>query len=166
MLYGVRCVFQTYIIMAKMRKHLKPLLQKHHHLIRHLTQLMQIAIPIHITKPRPYGIIHKHDIRKLVPAPVIVLQLLAILPRLHAVGPDLHHGAVFGTAAWPAVKPDYGALPVRDVTVLEVPEEEVGVCGVVDFDEPVGRLAVELERKWRLGLPSVHLQQWPFWRAR
>lgn len=122
----------------------EPLFQKRHKLRGHLVQFVHEAIRVHVTETRADGVVDKHNVGKLVPGAVVVNQCVLVL---EAVGAELHHGAVFGTAAGTTVEPDDCPLPVGNVLVLEVPEEHVAIVFGGD-----------------LNVAGMHLEEWP-WRC-
>lgn len=108
-----------------------PLLQEGDELGGHVVQLAQVGVGVDIAEAGANGVVDKEDIGKLVPGAVVVHERLVVL---EAEGPDLHQGAVFGAASGPAVQPDDSALLIRNVFVLEVPEEDVSIVFGGDLD--------------------------------
>jgi hypothetical protein len=53
---------------------------------------------------------------------------------LESVRSNLHQCAIHGAASGSSIQPNNSALTVRDVAVLEVPEEQVTVGLGADFD--------------------------------
>jgi hypothetical protein len=121
----------TNIISFVLREDFKELLQKHHEGIRHLIELVEIAIRVGVAESCADRLVHEEQVRKLVPRAVVVAQCLVIL---EPVGAHLHQGAVHRAAAGPAVEPYHQPLPVGDVPVVEEPEEEMAIMLVVDLD--------------------------------
>lgn len=81
---------------------------------------MDVTIRINVAEASADGIVDEEQVRELMPAAVVVLQGIGIL---ETVGAYLHHDAIFGTTTRSSIEPNNGALPVRDVLILEVPEE-------------------------------------------
>lgn len=72
----------------------------------------------------------------------------------HAVRTDFHNRAVLGTAAGTAIKPDDSALAIRNMFVLEMPEEEiaVGLGGDLDVTSAhTGQSVSRLKKSWGIG---------------
>lgn len=121
----------TNVIAFIFGEQLKELLHEDDELSSHLIQLMEIAIGIHVTKASTDGIIDEQEIRELIPPARVVFQRVVILKT---VGSNFHQRAVHRAASWATIQPDYGPLSVRDMAVLEVPEEQIAVRFGVDFD--------------------------------
>ena len=81
---------------------------------------------------------------------------------LESVGPNFHQCAIHRATSRASIQPNDGTLSVCDMTVLEMPEEQVAVDVRIDLDmSRVGALekannfeAIQLRRD----LPSMHLQ--------
>lgn len=159
---------RTYVVMLVLGEHGEPLPEELDKLLGHLVELVQVCIGVDITETGSNGVVDEEQVRELVPGAVIVGEGVLILD---SVGANLHQGTVFGTAAGAAVQPDDGALPVCDVLVLEVPEEEVSVVFGGDFNVAVMKRASagiaspsgETEASGEIMcLPCVHLDEWLF----
>ncbi len=100
-------------------------------MLGHLVELVEIAVGVGVAEARTDGVVDKHDVGELIPRAIVVDQRVLVL---EPVGPNFHQGAILGAAPRAAVEPDDRPLPVGDVFVLEVPEEEVTVCFGGDFD--------------------------------
>lgn len=103
---------------------------------------MQIRISVDIAEPRPHRLIHKQQIRILMPAPRVLLQRVLILYPVRA---NFHQRPVHAATARSAVEPYHSPLSLRNVLVLEVPEEEVTV--VVRVDGYVAASSVNHQRQ-------------------
>jgi hypothetical protein len=123
----------TYIIVLILWKQGIPLLQKYDELLSHVVQLVDIGIRIDVAVTGADGIVDEQDVGELIPGALVVHQRLVVL---QSVGANLHQGAVLGAASRPAIQPDDCPLLVRNVFVLEVPEEEVTVVFGGDLDVP------------------------------
>lgn len=126
----------TYIIVLVFWENSKELLQKGNKLSRHGAQLMDIAIRVDITEASTDRIVDKEQIGKLIPGTVIQSQRLVTLDPIRA---NLHQGAILGAAPGPTIEPYHGSLAVRNVIVLEVPEEQVAIVLWNDLDVTAGR---------------------------
>lgn len=124
----------TYIIVFVFWKDGKPFLEEDDELIRHLIQLMQIAVGVDIAEAGANGIVHEHDVGEFVPSTIVIFQRLVILEPVRA---DFHQRAIHRAAPGTAIQPDDRPLLVRNVLVLEVPKKEVAVMVGVDFDMTV-----------------------------
>lgn len=102
----------------------EPLLQEGGHLNRHLVQIMNIRVRVHITEAGPDRVVNEQQVRKLVPAAIVHCQSSIFI---HSVRSNFHHRAVHATATRSSIQPDNGSLAVRDVSVLVEPEEHVAV---------------------------------------
>ena len=141
----------TYIVVAIFGEYVKPLLQKGDHLLRHLVQIMDQRIPIHIAEARPHRIVHKQHVGELIPPPLLHPQRPILIDSIR---PNLHQRPVHRAAPGPAVEPDHRPLLVRDVPVLEEPEEEIPV--VLGRDLDVAGVHLE-EGVWR-SREGVHVE--------
>ena len=102
----------------------EPLLQEGGHLDRHLVQIMNVRVRVHITEAGSDRVIDEKQVRKLIPATIVHGQCPIFL---HSIRSNLHHRAVHATATRASIQPDNGSLAVRDVSVLVEPEEHVAV---------------------------------------
>lgn len=114
----------------------KPFLQEDNELVRHLIQLVKIAIRVDVAEARTDWIVDEHNICEFIPGSVVVLQCVVVLQAIRA---DFHQGAILGTTAGAAIQPDDRPLLIRDVLVLEVPEEHVAIVFGGDLDMPNDR---------------------------
>ena len=102
----------------------KPLLQEGGHLDRHLIQIMNIRVRVHITEAGSDRVVDEQQVRKLVPATIVHCQFSIFR---HSVRSNLHHRAIHATATRPSIQPDNGPLAVGNVSILVEPEEHVAV---------------------------------------
>jgi hypothetical protein len=58
---------------------------------------------------------------------------------LEPVRPNLHHRPILRAASWAAVQPYNSPLAVRNMLVLEMPEEQVSVVFGCDFDVAIAQ---------------------------
>ena len=124
-------VWGAYVVMPELWENVKKRPQKLGHLIRHLVQIVQVCIRVHVAEPRAYRLVHEEYVGELVPRAVVVFQFPA---RAHAIWPNFHEGTIHGAAAGAAIEPDNGAGAVGEMTVVKEPEEEVAVCFGVDLN--------------------------------
>lgn len=92
---------------------------------------MEIAIGVDIAESGTNRLVNEEQICKLIPAARVILERLVIL---ESVRPNLHQRAIHRAASGSSIQPNNGPLAVRDVAVLEVPEEQVTVGLRVDFN--------------------------------
>lgn len=123
----------THVVMFVFGKQGKEALKENNELASHLIKLMDVFVGVGKAVAGSDRVIHEQEVGEFVPGAIVVGQGILVL---ETVGADLHEHAVFGTAAGASIEPDDGALAVRDVLVLDVPEEEVGVGFGVDFYVP------------------------------
>jgi hypothetical protein len=123
----------TYIIVLVLWEERKPLLKENHHVLRHLIELGEIAVRVHVAEAGAHGLVNEQHVRKLVPRAIVVFQLTAMA---HSVRSHFHHRAVHRRAAGPAVEPQYCPLSVGNVAVLVMPEEKIAVVLRFDFYVP------------------------------
>lgn len=97
----------------------------------HFIQLMKIAIGVRIAKPGADGIIDEEQVGKFIPPTLVVLQRMVVL---ESVGPNFHQCAIHRATSRTPIQPNDSALAVCDVTVLEMPEEQVAVGVGIDLD--------------------------------
>jgi hypothetical protein len=98
---------------------------------RHFIQLVQVAIGVGITEPSADRLINKQQVGELIPRTLVVFQCLFVF---ESVGANLHQRTIHRAASGPTIQPNDGSLPIRNMLVLEVPEEEVAVARGVYFD--------------------------------
>jgi len=140
---------ETHIIMLILGEQGKPLLQEYDELVGHLIQLAKVAVGVDVAETGADGIVDKHDVGKLVPRAIIVDKRVLVF---QSIGTNFHQGAVLGATTRATIQPDDGSLFVRNVFVLEVPEEEVTIAFGCDFN---------VTRPWRIsnreGVQGVRL---------
>jgi hypothetical protein len=115
-----------------LREEREPLLQEYNKLICHFWQIMYVAIPIRITEARAYWIVDKHDICKFVPRSIIIFEMFLVLQPIWA---NFHQGSILRTAARPTIQPYHCPLPVRNMSILEMPKEYIAIVFWADFDK-------------------------------
>lgn len=94
---------------------------------------MKVGVCVDVAETCADRIVDEEKIRKLVPGAIVEDQVIA----LYAVRSYLHQCTILRAAAWAAVQPDYCSLTIRDMLVLEMPEEEISIVLRVDLDMPV-----------------------------
>ena len=117
--------------MLILRKHAEPLLQERDYLSCHPVQAMDQRVSIHIAETSTHRVVDEQYVRELIPATFAVPQSSIFIDP---VRPNLHQRTIHTAATRPAVEPNDGALSVRNVSVLEEPEEEVAMVLRGDFD--------------------------------
>lgn len=138
-------------------EHAKELLEEGHELLGHGIELMDVAVGVDIAEASTNGVVDEEEVGELVPGPLVGHELAVFDNSIRA---DLHESAVLGTAAGAAIEPNDGSLPIGDVVVLEMPEEQVAVGLWCDFDVAIGKTRVSRQdptRRKSRSLPSMHL---------
>jgi hypothetical protein len=97
---------------------------------------MEIAIGVCVAEPGTDRVIDEEQVGKLIPPALVVLQRMVVLEPIR---PNFHQCTIHGATSWATIQPNDSALPVRDVTILEMPEEQVAVGVGIDLD--VSRIA-------------------------
>lgn len=87
---------------------------------RHLVQLMDIAIRIHIAEARTNRLIDEQQVGEFVPRALIVFQCMVILEPIRT---NLHQCTIHRTTSRTTVQPNDGPLSVCDMTVPVMPKE-------------------------------------------
>lgn len=103
---------------------------------RHLIQLVDVAVRIHVAETGPHGLVDEKQVGELIPRARVVLQCVVIF---ESVGANLHQRTVHRAATGPTVQPNDSPLSVRDMSVLEMPEEKVAIALWIDLDVAVKR---------------------------
>jgi len=142
------------------RENLKEFLEELDELFCHCVQLVNVAVRVDVAEARAHGVVDEEQIGKLVPRAIVQSQRILVLDSVRA---NLHQGAIFGAAAGASVDPDHGPLSVRDVLVLEVPEEKVSVVLGRHFDvsaeTAVSKKVGASIRRCGGDIPSMHLDR-------
>lgn len=125
----------THIIVFIFGEDGKELLHKANKLSRHGVQLVEIVVGVDITVASANRVVDKEQIGEFVPSAIVEGQCLV---TLDSVRTNLHQGAIFGAAARSTIQPYNGSLAVRNVVVLEVPEEQVAMNVWGDLDVTAG----------------------------
>jgi hypothetical protein len=94
---------------------------------------MEVAIGIDVAEACPDGIVNEQKVRIFIPRSFIESQSAVLVDTVWS---NFHKGAILRTTSGTSVDPYNGALLVRYVLVLEVPEKEVAVVLFGDFDVP------------------------------
>lgn len=92
---------------------------------------MQIGIGIHVAESRAHRLVHKQQVRKLIPCPRVFNECIRVFDSVRA---HLHQCAVHAAATRPAIEPDDCPGPLSDMLIREVPKEEIAVVCRVDGD--------------------------------
>lgn len=111
----------------------QPLVHEGDELIRHGVELVNVAVRVDVAEARPNGIVDEENICKLVPRPRVLFQLSTLE---NSVRSNLHQGAIHRAATGSTIQPDDSSLPIADMSILIMPEEDVAVVFRSDFNVP------------------------------
>jgi len=86
----------------------------------HLIQFVEVAVGVRITKASADGLVDEKQVGEFIPRTLVVFQCLVVF---ESVGANLHQCTIHGATPGPTIQPNNGSLSVRNMLVLEMPEE-------------------------------------------
>lgn len=124
----------TNIICFVMRKDLEEFLEEYDDIVCHGPQFVNITVSVDVAVAHTDRVVDEEEVGIFIPAAVGVYESVVVF---QSIGADLHQSAILGTTARTSIEPNDSSLSIGDMSILEVPEEEVSIVLGGNFDMPV-----------------------------
>jgi hypothetical protein len=139
-----------------MGKDFEEFLEEYDDIVCHGPQFVNITVSVDVAVAHTDRVVDEKEVGIFIPTAVGVYESAVVF---QSIGADLHQSAILGTTAGTSIEPDDSSLSIGNVSILEVPEEEVSIVLGRNLDMPAHSdsrvsITIEISRLGMEGLPS------------